>query len=167
MTEAPGFHSYGVFKPVGHVIVAFPSEEECHDAGAALFAAGFADEDVTGYTPARMLAQVEQDLAHAGMLAGIGQELNLVKIHGELARQGSSFLVVRARNQEAADMIAETAIRFHALRAQRYGSLLIEELIPVGATDQQVAESTDCGFDAQTRSGNERALRQRYEAGRQ
>lgn len=157
MTEASRSRSYGVFKPVGHVIVAFPSDAECRDAGAALFAAGFADEDITAYTPARMLAQVEQDLAHASTLAGIGQELNLVRAHGELARRGSSFLVVRARNQQAADTIAETALRFHAVRAQRYGSLLIEELIPVGASDQQVAESGDRGLDAQTRSGSERA----------
>lgn len=157
MTDTRSFpHSYGVFKPVGHVIVAFPSEADCHAAEAALRRAGFTDDEITSYSPAQMVAQVEQDIARASLLAGIGQELNLVKAHGELARQGSSFLVVRSPDQESADKIAAIALRCHAQRAQRYGSLLIEELIPVGATDQQVAESNDRGLDAQTLSGDER-----------
>lgn len=157
MSAVSRSHSYGVFKPVGHVIVAFPSAASCHDASAELLAAGFAEADIVAYSPTQMLVQVEQDLAHASALAGIGQELNLVKAHGELARQGSSFLVVRARDQDAADRIAAIAQRCSASRAQRYGSLLIEELIPVGMSDQQVAESTDRGLDAQTHTGNENA----------
>ncbi|MEP6875514.1 MAG: hypothetical protein ABI887_14230 [Burkholderiales bacterium] len=121
--------------------------------------AGFADEDLRVYTPAQMLAQVDDDLTNASSLAGLGQELNLVKAHGELARQGHSFLVVRARDQDAADMVTEIALRCHASRAQRYGSLLIEELIPVGTSNQQVAESSDLGLDAQTASGHERSRR--------
>jgi hypothetical protein len=148
--------AYGVFKPVGRIVVALPSEADCHAAEAALQRAGFTDDDIDVYTPAQMVAQVEHDLAHASALAGIGQELNLIKAHGELARQGSSFLVVRASGQQAADTIAEIARRCHASRAQRYGSLLIEELIPVGASDHQEAESNDRGLDAQTRSGDER-----------
>ena len=155
MTEADRSHAYGVFKPVGHVVVAFPTAPDAHAAQDALLAAGFTRDDITVYSPQQMLAQVTQDLARASSLAGVGQELNLVKAHGELARQGSSFLVVRAGNQDAADRIAAVALRFHASRAQRYGTMLIEELIPVGGSDRQVAESSDRGLDAQTRSGNE------------
>jgi hypothetical protein len=157
MLQAHHDHAYGVFKPVGHVVVAFPSDTECDYAASALVAAGFGEDDITAYSPAQMTAQVDHDLANAGLLAGIGQELNIVKAHGELARQGSSFLVVRARGQEATDTIAEIAVECHASRAQRYGRLVIEELIPVGASDAQVAESTDRGLDAQTRSGREDA----------
>ena len=155
MTEADRSHAYGVFKPAGHVVVAFPTAPDARAAQDALLAAGFTRDDITVYSPQQMLAQVTQDLARASSLAGIGQELNLVKAHGELARQGSSFLVVRAGNQDAADRIAAVALRFHASRAQRYGTMLIEELIPVGGSDRQVAESSDRGLDAQTRSGNE------------
>ena len=151
MNEAHRSQACGVFKPVGHVLVALPTDDEFQYASSALIAAGFGEDDITAYSPDEMLAQVEDDLAHASVLASIGQELNLVKAHGELARQGNSFLVVRARNQEAADTIAEIAVSCHAVRAQRYGKLLIEELIPVGASDQQVAESADRGLDAQTR----------------
>ena len=151
MNEIHRSQAYGVFKPVGHVLVALPTDDEFQYANSALLAAGFGEDDITAYSPAQMLAKVEEDLAHASGLASLGQELNLVKAHGELARQGSSFLVVRARNQEAADTIAEIAVNCHASRAQRYGNLLIEELIPVGASDHQVAESPDRGLDAQAR----------------
>jgi len=158
MTDAHrSSHAYGVFKPVGHVIVAFPSAEDAQDASAALLAADFGEDDITAYSPDQMIAQAEQDLAQASTLAGIGQELNLVKAHRDLARQGSSFLVVRAPKQAAADQVAEIALKHHASRAQRYGTLMIEELIPVGGSEKQVAESNDRGLDAQTRSGHESA----------
>jgi len=157
MIDANRSHAYGVFKPVGHVIVAFPSAANAQDASMALRAADFAEDDITAYSPDQMIAQTEQDLAQASSLAGIGQELNLVKAHRDLARQGSSFLVVRAPKQAAADKVAEIAMQCHAIRAQRYGSLMIEELIPVGGSDKQVAESNDRGLDSQTRSGRESA----------
>ncbi|HEY4067543.1 MAG TPA: hypothetical protein VGM74_11645 [Burkholderiaceae bacterium] len=149
--------AYGVFKPVGHVIVALPSENDRDDAVAGLLQAGFVAEDIHAYTPSEMIAQADDEIAHASALAGVGQELNLVKAHRELAQQGSSFLVVRAHDTHEAEQIAEVATRCHASRAQRYGSLVIEELIPVGGSQRQVAESTDRGLDAQTRSGHEKA----------
>jgi hypothetical protein len=156
MTTAQSSQAYGVFKPVGHVIVALPNADDCRNAMSALLASGFTEEDIRAYTPEEMIAQVDEDLAHASVLAGIGQELNLVKAHRELAVQGSNFLVVRARDTEQADRIAEVALRCHASRAQRYGTLLIEELIPVGGSGKQVAESNDRGLDSQTRSGIEK-----------
>jgi hypothetical protein len=157
MTTASNSQAYGVFKPVGHVIVALPTEEDCSQADSELIRAGFTNDDIRRYSPAEMIAQVDDDLAHASAFAGIGQELNLIRAHRELAVKGSSFLVVRASDTHKAEQIAEIALRCHASRAQRYGTLLIEELIPVGGEDKQVAESNDRGLDAQTRSGNEAA----------
>lgn len=149
--------SYGVFKPVGSVVVSFPSAADADAATADLSAAGIGASDITRYSPEEMTAQVEHDLANASALSGVGQELNLVRAHGELARQGSSFLVVKASDQDLIDSVAEIAVRHHASRAQRYGRLLIEELISVGVSDKQVAESNDKGLDAQTPSSREKA----------
>ena len=154
----PDDHStaYGVFKPVGHVVVAFPTAADCDAANAAYLDMGVTAQDLTRYTPEQMVEQVAQNVASAGPLASLGQELNLIKAHGELARQGSSFLVIRANEQALIDQVAEVAKRFHASRAQHYGMLLIEELLPVGSSDRQVAESSDRGLDAQTVSSKER-----------
>ncbi|MEP7297237.1 MAG: hypothetical protein ABI702_13705 [Burkholderiales bacterium] len=157
MNDAQRPTSYGVFKPVGHVVMAFPTAADSDRASSALIASGFGATDITAHTPAQMLEQAERDVAQAGTLAGLGQELNLVKAHGELARQGSSFLVVRARTREDTATLTQVALHCHASRAQHYGRLVIEELIPVGGSDHQVAESTDRGLDAQTTSGAESA----------
>lgn len=157
MTDTSHPQSYGVFKPVGHIVIAFPSAVDCREADTALLQAGFVADDIVAYSSQDMLAQTETDLANASGLAAIGQELNLVKAHRALAQQGSCFLVVRARDEHEADQVAEIALRCNASRAQRYGSLLIEELIPVGGSERQVAESNDRGLDAQTRSGTETA----------
>ena len=152
-TERPS--AFGVFKPVGHVIVAFPTECDTQDALTALLRAGFAPADINVYSSEQMRRQADVDIEQAGVLAGIGQELNLVKSHRELALRGHSFLVVCAPNEELTRRVAEVARRFHAARAQKYGHLMIEELIEPGSVDRQIAESPERGLDAQTASGEE------------
>jgi hypothetical protein len=149
--------AFGVFKPVGHVIVAFPAAQDMEGAAEALADEGFQGADCVRYAPGEMARQAEQDIAAASGLATIGQELNLVKAHLELARQGYSFLVVHAPDDAQARRVAEVARRFHATRAQKYGRFMIEELIEVGSDQAQVAESPDRGLDAQTVSGREGA----------
>lgn len=147
----------GVFAPVDHVIVSFPTAQDQDGAAQALAEAGF-DGSVTRYTPDQMRAQVDVDLARASPIAALGQEINLVRAHGELADQGYSFLVVHAPQEAQWTQVAEIARRFHAERAQRYGRFIIEELIEPSGDETQTFESPDRGLDAQTRSGKERDL---------
>lgn len=148
----------GVFAPVGHVIVSFPTLQDTGAAIDALRDAGFSDEHIVRYTSDEMRQQVDIDLAKASPLAALGQEINLVRAHGELADQGYSFLVVRAPDEPLWMLVAEIARRFHAERAQRYGNFIIEELIEPSGDERQVFESPDRGLDAQTRSGQEKDL---------
>lgn len=151
----------GVFAPVGHVIVSFPTLQDTSAAADALLDAGFSDEHITRYTSDQMRAQVDIDLAKASPLAALGQEINLVRAHGELADQGYSFLVVKAPDEAQWTQVADIARHFHAERAQRYGSFIIEELIEPSGDEQQTFESPDRGLDAQTRSGEEKDLARR------
>ena len=77
--------------------------------------------------------------------------------HGsELAAAGHWFLVVPCgRNEANVPTITQVAREHHATRAQRYGSLMIEELLDVGEGLPQAHESPDTELDAQTRSGQE------------
>lgn len=147
--------AFGVFKPVGHVIVSFDDETDARAAEVALHGAGFGGGDVVYYSPAQMKQQADEDIASAGLLASIGQELNLVKAHRELAEQGSSFLVVNAPGNDATRQVAAIVAAHKATRAQKYGRLIIEELIEPGTGEKQVPESPDSGTDAQTVSGLE------------
>lgn len=149
--------AYGVFKPVGHVVISFPSDADLRFAQAALVEAGFHGPDtVRSYTPAAMIEQIDAQLADASPLASLGQELNLVKAHRALAERGYHWLVVRAPSDDQARRVASVARRFNAERVQKYGRLIVEELIEHGDDLPQVAESPARGLDAQTVSGRER-----------
>jgi hypothetical protein len=153
--------SHGVFKPVGHVVISFPSAEDQRAAAQALEAAGVTSNDVTPYSADEMTEQVKTDLERATALASMGQELNLVKAQGELAALGYHFLVVQVQGDESARRVADTVRPYKAERAQHYGNFVIEEMIEHADDEPQVAESPDRGLDAQTPSGHEaeRALR--------
>ncbi len=147
--------SFGVFKPVGHVVISFPSAEQAGAAHQALDDLSLEVGAIRPYTDAQMLAQIDEDLARASPLAAVGQELNLVKAHRVLAARGYHWLVVRARDDDEARRVADCARPFGAEHAQQYGNFIIVELIEHAGELPQVAESPDRGLDAQTLSGTE------------
>jgi len=142
--------SFGVFKPVDHVLMSFATTAQSDAAVQALRDAGFAESEISRYSDAEMQTQAEADIGNASSMASLGQELNLVKAHLVLALQGQSFVVVRADKDEQVQQVAEVAASQHATRAQHYGALLIEELVAPGTSARQTAESPDRGLDTQT-----------------
>ena len=155
MEEGSRNKAFGVFKPVGYIVASFRSEEDMARASAALQDAGFGADAQRRYSAVEMLRQADIDIQQASPLASVGQELNLVKAHRELARQGQCFLVVHAPSGEQTEKVAAVMRANHATRAQKYGTLMIEELVEVGSDQTQVAESPDRGLDSQTVSGRE------------
>jgi hypothetical protein len=145
--------AYGVFKPVGHVLASFPTECDARSAVEALKQAGF--PEVAYYSADEVRERAERDIQRAGVLATIGQELNLVKQQRDLAREGHPFVSVLAKEDDAARRAADIVARYHADRAQKYGHMIIEELIEPGSGERQARESPDTGLDPQTRSGRE------------
>lgn len=147
--------SFGVFKPVGHVVISLPDAAAADRLAQALGELGVAADGVHRYTDHEMLRQIDRDVARASPIAAIGQEMNLILAHRVLAERGYHWLIVRAANDEQAAQIARAAQAEGAERAQHYGHFIIEELIEPGTGETQVAESPDRGLDAQTRSGKE------------
>ena len=141
--------SFGVFKPVDHVVLAFAKAAVAQDVTGQLIAQGFPAADVTHYTPQEMKNQVDSNLQTASALASLGQDLNLVKAHGALADQGYSFLVVYAPDAEQVQRIQTIANRMQAKSAQRYGSLIVEELLDANMNQHQLFESPDRGLDVE------------------
>ena len=147
--------SFGVFKPVGRVVISFPSADAAKATARDLDRIGLHGDMIDYYTDREMLAQIDRDLERASPLAGIGQDLNLIKAHQALAEQGYHWLVVTAKNDEQARKIADCAKARGAERAQHYGHFVIEELISHPTDMPQVADSPDRGLDPQTPSGKE------------
>jgi len=140
--------SFGVFKPVGHVVISFPDAASVDAARTALATLGVhGPAIVRRYSDREMLQQIDRDLLRASSLAAIGQELNLIKAHRELAARGYHWLVVRAPDDSQAAAVVACVRPFGAERAQHYGHFVIEELIAQHGDRPQVAESPDRGLD--------------------
>jgi hypothetical protein len=129
MTKADHPQSFGAFKPVGHVVVAMPDDPSAAVAAQALRAAGFEAEDVLEYTAAEENDEMDRMLQHASDLAGFGYEIALMRRYQELAREGASWLIVFAPDDERAQKVATTARAHGALIAEKYHRLVVEDLI--------------------------------------
>jgi hypothetical protein len=141
--------SFGVFKPVGHVVIALDSEALVKSVSAQFLAEGFGEADLVRYTPQEMINQVDAELLTASPLASIGQDLNLIKAHRELALSGCSFLVVHAPDTDQVEKVRRIANTMNAQSAQRYGVLIVEELIDAKTNQRQLFESPDRGLDVE------------------
>lgn len=141
-------HSFGVFKPVGHVVIAFPDADKAAAAASALTERDVGSDRIRRLSDREMVEHIDADLKNASPLAAVGQELNLVKMHRQLATQGYHWLVVQARDDADASRIAEVARGCGAERAQSYGRFIIEELIDPAEGRQQISESPDRGLDS-------------------
>jgi hypothetical protein len=140
--------SFGVFKPVGHVVISFPNGMAVDAARDALSAQGVQGPGIVRrYSDMEMLEQIDRDLQRASPLAAIGQELNLVKAHRDLAARGYHWLVVRATDDAQAVAVVACVRPFGPERAQHYGHFVITELIEHRSDAAQVAESPDLGLD--------------------
>ncbi len=131
--------SFGVFKPVGHTVIAFREEAHLQDAVAALQRLGFANTAIVSYTAQEMAQQAAAEQFAAGPLAGFGYELDLVKTHLALAQQGCCFLVVHAPKSEQAAQVADVARNMQAHSAQHYGRFMIEEVIDNAAQARPIS----------------------------
>lgn len=147
--------SFGVFKPVGHTVISFPSADQAAQSRAALGRLGVAGDAIVSYTDREMLAQIERDMQSASPLASIGQEMNLVLAHKALAEEGYHWLIVHTPEDELARQVAACVQPLGAERAQLYGHFIIEELITNADEPPQVAESPERKLDSATPSGRE------------
>src|SRR5262245_43113555 len=121
--------SFGVFKPVGHVVLAFADDNELRGAYQALLKAGFGQGSLVEYTAEEMQTQIDHELQVATGAAGFGYEINLLKLHKQLADQGHGWLIVHAPEESEWTEVARIAKQFHASAAHRYGKLVVEELL--------------------------------------
>lgn len=127
--------TFGVFKPVGHTVIAYLCTADLQAAVNLLTEGGFADSTLVHYTPAEMQAQVDSEIQTASPLASFGYELDLVRAHGVLAERGCSFLVVHAPDEAQAERVAAVARATKAVTAQHYGTFMIEDVIALTPGD--------------------------------
>ncbi|QNM95663.1 hypothetical protein [Chitinimonas koreensis] len=130
--------SFGVFKPVGHLVLAFRAADTRDQVMHVLAGQGFGDEDLTAFEADEWLDTMDRAEANRGLMATFGSELDQVEMHARLARDGHVFLVVFAPAEAQTEAVAEVAERYGAVLVQKYGRLLIENKV-LRTDDSRVA----------------------------
>ncbi|KQU66142.1 MULTISPECIES: hypothetical protein [unclassified Rhizobacter] len=142
--------SDGVLPPENKIFIAFRQADDLQGALNALLDAGFQESELLVFSPQQMRRQMQTNIDHAGPLASIGQDMNLLKTHLALAEQGHGYVVVLWPKSDHEELITQVAVQHNAVRAQKFGRLIIEELVEPQPGQQQHFESPDRGLDRET-----------------
>jgi hypothetical protein len=121
--------SFGVFKPVGSVMVGLPTSTEAAALVKDLQQAGWPSSALSHFKQAGSVAELEQMVNQAGPLSGFGYEITLLRRYLTLAREGVQWLLVKVDDGDHAALAAEKARGRGALLAVYYRTLIEEDLI--------------------------------------
>lgn len=121
--------SFGVFNPVGWVMVGLPTQAKADALPAAFHARGWPGESVLHFQPRDTPAELAAMVGDAGLLAGFGYEITLLRRYVALAQQGYRWLLVKVSGVEEAASAADIARNGGATLAVHYRALAVEELI--------------------------------------
>ena len=122
--------SFGVFKPVGHVMTGVPAQAQLDALVSALHGAGWAASAVRQFSPRESVAELRAMVDNTGPLAGFGYEITLLRRYVALTEAGYLWLLVRVDDSDHAAAAAALALACGATVAVHYRSLTVEELIP-------------------------------------
>ncbi len=129
LTKADPALSFGVFNPVGHLVLGFPDDTLAQSAREDLLQHGFDDEDVLLYSAEEERETMEHLLAHIGTAAHFGHEVTLMRLYKAMADKGSGWLLVYAPDEAHCERALELARGHGVLLAEKYHRLVIEDLI--------------------------------------
>ena len=121
--------SFGVFKPVGHLMIGLPTQAQADALVSALQGAGWPSHEVRQFMPRESVAELEALVDNAGAMAGFGYEITLLRRYVKLAREGQLWLLVKVDDTDEAAQAAELARERGATLAVHYRLLTEEELI--------------------------------------
>ena len=125
MTAAVG----GAFYPTGHSVVMFPSAEDASRVGHKLIDHGFSGDEVYLIPPHIVLEQITPTVRNTDSpLPSAGTDAATVRAYTQLAREGHTALMVRTRDEAAANLLMEFVRAVPYSIAQRYRTLVIVDL---------------------------------------
>ena len=122
--------SFGVFKPVGHVMTGLPTQVQMDALVSALHAAGWPASGVRQFSPRESGAELRSMVDNTGPLSGFGYEITLLRRYVALTEQGYLWLLVQVDDSPAAARAAELAQACGATVAVHYRRFTVEDMIP-------------------------------------
>ena len=124
--------SFGIFKPVGWVMVGVPTPAQADALVLALSGDNSPSTSVRHFTPSETEAELRamsEQADQAGSLAGFGYEITLLRRYVALTQQGYRWLLVKVDGIEQAAIVAGIAQTCGATLAVHYRMLTVEDLI--------------------------------------
>lgn len=120
---------FGIFYPLGYLVVAFPKKEDAQQVQRDLMVGGYDPADCELYTCEEVAAAAQSNLANnTGFLARLGWSDEAVKTHLDAARQGSAFLLIYAPGDTDAARAMNVIRRVPFDFAHRYQRFTIEKM---------------------------------------
>lgn len=121
--------SFGVFNPVGWLMLGLPTQAGADATVPALQDAGWPSAEVLRFVPSETLSELQTLVDEAGPLAGFGYEITLLSRYVKLTREGYRWLLVKVDSLSLAATAARIAQGHGATLAVHYRRLMTEELI--------------------------------------
>jgi len=119
----------GAFYPSGHSMVMFPDAADANRIGHQLLDNGFSGDEIYLIPPHVIIEQITPTVRDTdNPLPSAGTDAATVRAYTKLAREGHTALLVRTRNEEAATKLMEFVRTVPYSIAQRYRTLVIEDL---------------------------------------
>jgi hypothetical protein len=120
---------FGIFYPVGYLVVGFPTVDDAQKVQRDLITGGYEPADCMLYTSDEMREAAERNLReHKGFLARLGSSDEAVQAYLDAAKQGAAFLLIHAPDDLSAARAMNVIRRAPFKFAHRYHRLAIEEL---------------------------------------
>ncbi|RYF55361.1 MAG: hypothetical protein EOO27_21280 [Comamonadaceae bacterium] len=119
----------GAFYPSGHSMVLFPSADDAEKVGRQLIENGVSGDDVYFIPAETILSQITPTVEEAdNPLPSAGTDAATVRAYTKLAREGHAALLVKTEDSDAAEQLMAAVRQVPYSMAQRYRTLVIEDL---------------------------------------
>lgn len=120
---------FGIFYPVGYIVVGFPNRGDAQQVQRDLMTGGYDQDDCRLYSADEVADTAAHNLAaNTGFLARLGWSDDAVQKHLDAAREGATFLLIYAPGDIESARAMNVVRRVSFVFAHRYHRLAIEEL---------------------------------------
>ncbi|RTD89958.1 hypothetical protein EJO68_21215 [Variovorax atrisoli] len=130
-TLEPGMLSSigGAFYPTGYSMVMFPDARDAERIGRGLIEKGMSGDDIYLLPAETVLREIVPTVTTADdPLPSAGTDAATVRAYAKLAKEGHAALLVRTEDGAAAEQMMELVRTVPYSIAQRYRTLVIEDL---------------------------------------
>lgn len=117
---------FGLFYPVGHIVAAFPNQQDALRVRDDLMRGGYDADDCVVYNSEEVARMISENLEEAGWLARLGKTDEALQKHLEAAQRHDAFALIYAPCDTCAERAMNVIRRVPFEFAHRYRRFAIQ-----------------------------------------